>query len=148
MSSGIWYILYFPTRSYQGIQNSIRNRLTALKKDRGDFIKPSDVNSLYQAVIKQGSSPTPSRSSYLKFNLSSVTRLNDVRDDASVYNNRLDTLLADVFNLLSLFFLTIGKTKEAPATYSQLASMRVSIAPSALRVVQNCAIGTFRGLLF
>ncbi|KAN0137097.1 Protein of unknown function (DUF2408) domain containing protein [Lactarius tabidus] len=84
----------------------IRNRLTALKKDRGDFIKPSDVNSLYQAVIKQ------------------VTRLNDVRDDASVYNNRLDTLLADVFNLLSLFFLTIGKTKEAPATYSQLASMR------------------------
>jgi hypothetical protein len=33
---------------------SIRNRLTALKKDRGDFIKSSDVNSLYQAVIKQG----------------------------------------------------------------------------------------------
>ncbi|KAH9992782.1 hypothetical protein BJV74DRAFT_918493 [Russula compacta] len=84
----------------------IRNRLTALKKDRGDFIKPSDVNSLYQAVIKQ------------------VTRLNDVRDDGATYNNRLDTLLADVFNLLSLFFLTIGKTKEAPATYSQLASMR------------------------
>ncbi|KAI0299145.1 hypothetical protein BC826DRAFT_1090537 [Russula brevipes] len=85
---------------------NIRNRLTALKKDRGDFIKPSDVNSLYQAIIKQ------------------VTKLNYVRDDATVYNNRLDTLLADVFNLLSLFFLTIGKTKEAPATYSQLASMR------------------------
>lgn len=84
----------------------IRNRLTALKKDRGDFIKPHDVSSLYQAVIKQ------------------VTKLNDVRDDDTVYNNRLDTLLADVFNLLSLFFLTIGKTKEAPATYSQLASMR------------------------
>ena len=33
---------------------SIRNRLTALKKDRGEFIKPADVNSLYQAVIKQG----------------------------------------------------------------------------------------------
>jgi len=84
----------------------IRNRLTALKKDRGDFIKSHDVNSLYQAVIKQ------------------VTRLNDVRDDGTIYNNRLDTLLADVFNLLSLFFLTIGKTKEAPATYSQLASLR------------------------
>jgi hypothetical protein len=39
------------------LQNSIRNRLTALKKDRGDFIKSSDVNSLYQAVIKQGPSP-------------------------------------------------------------------------------------------
>jgi 3-methyladenine DNA glycosylase AlkC len=36
--------------------NSIRNRLTALKKDRVEYIKPSDVNSLYQAVVKQGTS--------------------------------------------------------------------------------------------
>ncbi|PCH44285.1 hypothetical protein WOLCODRAFT_138918 [Wolfiporia cocos MD-104 SS10] len=85
---------------------NIRNRLTALKKDRGEYIKPSDVNVLYQAIIKQ------------------VTRLNDVRDDHTPYNNRLDTTLADVFNLLSLFFLTIGRTRECPATYSQLASMR------------------------
>lgn len=55
-----------------------------------------------------------------------MTRLNEVRDDHTTYNNRLDTTLADVFNLLSLFFLTIGRTKEAPATYSQIASMRVS----------------------
>jgi hypothetical protein len=34
--------------------NSIKSRLMALKKDQGDLIKPSDVNSLYQAVIKQG----------------------------------------------------------------------------------------------
>jgi hypothetical protein len=38
---------------------SIRNRLTALKKDRGEFIKPADVNSLYQAVIKQGALARP-----------------------------------------------------------------------------------------
>lgn len=87
---------------------NIRNRLTALKKDRGEYIKPSDVNTLYQAIVKQ------------------VTRLNEVRDAHTTYNNRLDTTLADVFNLLSLFFLTIGKTKECPATYSQIASMRVS----------------------
>ncbi|EPQ56789.1 hypothetical protein GLOTRDRAFT_128320 [Gloeophyllum trabeum ATCC 11539] len=84
---------------------NIRNRLTALKKDRGEYIKPSDVNALYQQIVKQ------------------VTKLNDVRDDNS-NSNRLDTLLADVFNLLSLFYLTIGKTKECPATYSQIASMR------------------------
>lgn len=35
--------------------------------------------------------------------------------------------MADVFNLLSLFFMTIGKTKECPATYSQIASLRVSL---------------------
>ncbi|TEB33069.1 hypothetical protein FA13DRAFT_1754197 [Coprinellus micaceus] len=85
---------------------NIRNRLTALKKNRGEFIKASDVNSLYKDVVKQ------------------VQRLNAVRDDNTAYNNRLDTTLADVFALLSLFFLTIGKTKDTPATYSQIASMR------------------------
>ncbi|KAI0091734.1 hypothetical protein BDY19DRAFT_983977 [Irpex rosettiformis] len=85
---------------------NIRNRLTALKKNRGEYIKASDVNVLYQAIVKQ------------------VTRLNEVRDDNTIYNNRVDTTLADVFNLLSLFFLTIGKTRECPATYSQIASMR------------------------
>ncbi|KAI0766922.1 hypothetical protein BD413DRAFT_605683 [Trametes elegans] len=85
---------------------NIRNRLTALKKNRGEFIKPADVTQLYHAIVKQ------------------VTRLNEVRDDHTTYNNRLDTTLADVFNLLSLFFLTIGRTRECPATYSQIASMR------------------------
>ncbi|KAF9531718.1 hypothetical protein CPB83DRAFT_848609 [Crepidotus variabilis] len=84
----------------------IRNRLTALKKDRGEFIKASDVNQLYQQVVKQ------------------ITKLNDVRSDVNIYNNRLDTTLADVFSLLSLFYLTIGKTRDAPATYCQIASMR------------------------
>ncbi|KAJ7066150.1 hypothetical protein C8F01DRAFT_1122348 [Mycena amicta] len=85
---------------------NIRNRLTVLKKDRAEYIKASDVNSLYQSVVKQ------------------VTKLNDVRDENTTYNNRLDTTLADVFSLLSLFYLTIGKTRDTPATYSQIASMR------------------------
>ncbi|KIJ61966.1 hypothetical protein HYDPIDRAFT_176736 [Hydnomerulius pinastri MD-312] len=85
---------------------NIRNRLTALKRDRAEYIKPSDVNALYQAVVKQ------------------VTKLNDVRDDNTTYNNRVDTTLADVFSLLSLSYLTLGRTKECPAVYSQLASMR------------------------
>jgi hypothetical protein len=49
-----------------------------------------------------------------------------VRDDQKPVHNRLDTALADVFNLLSLFFLTIGKTREIPAIYCQLVSIRVS----------------------
>jgi hypothetical protein len=40
--------------------------------------------------------------------------------------NRVDQVLNDVFSLLSLFFLTIGKTKESPGIYVQIASMRVS----------------------
>ncbi len=56
----------------------------------------------------------------------SVTKLNDVRDDNATYNNRIDTTLADVFSLLSLFYLTIGKTRDTPAIYCQIASMKVS----------------------
>ncbi|KAM6496994.1 Protein of unknown function (DUF2408) domain containing protein [Amanita muscaria] len=85
---------------------NIRNRLTALKKDRVEFTKPSDVKALYHAVVKQ------------------VTRLNDARNDNTTCNNRLDTTLSDVFSLLSLFYLTIGKTRDTPAIYCQLASMR------------------------
>ncbi|KAG5642626.1 hypothetical protein DXG03_002464 [Asterophora parasitica] len=85
---------------------NIRNRLTALKKNRAEYVKASDVNSLYQATVKQ------------------VTKLNDVRDDTTTYNNRLDTTLSDVFSLLSLFYLTIGKTKDTLGTYCQIASMR------------------------
>jgi len=35
---------------------SIRNRLTALKRDTVDFVKPKDVINLYQATVKQGES--------------------------------------------------------------------------------------------
>ncbi|KAF8141735.1 hypothetical protein EV363DRAFT_1413059 [Boletus edulis] len=92
---------------------NIRNRLTALKRDRADFIKPSAVNALYQAVVKQ------------------VTKLNDIREDnnSTSCNNRVDTTLADVFSLLSLCYLTLGRTKECPAVYSQLASMRTRADP-------------------
>ncbi|RSH89453.1 hypothetical protein EHS25_002002 [Saitozyma podzolica] len=107
----------------------IRNRLTALKKDTTKFVRTQDVMSIYNAVVKQ------------------VTRLNAIRDEqsqaqsslatnaASSSNtpnsgpappepNRVDTVLGDVFALLSLFFLTIGKSRETPAIYCQIASMR------------------------
>ncbi|KAG8863618.1 hypothetical protein FRC20_010660 [Serendipita sp. 405] len=89
--------------------SSIRNRLTALKRDTVEFLKPQDVVSLYQATVKQ------------------VDRLNEIRELSEPHQpNRVDTTLADVFSLLSLFFLAIGRTKECPAIYSQVTSIRVS----------------------
>ncbi|KAA1105215.1 hypothetical protein PGTUg99_013981 [Puccinia graminis f. sp. tritici] len=83
---------------------------------------------IYAAVIKQ------------------VNKLNEVRDESANdqaasseqeeqepnpsshethhTNNRVDTTLNDVFQLLSLFFLTIGKSRESPAAYCQLATMK------------------------
>lgn len=104
---------------------NIRNRLTALKKDTTRFIRAPDVMPIYNSVVKQ------------------ITRLNAIRDEQqqshSALNpapgsstkpppppeaNRVDQLLADVFGLLSLFFLTVGKSRETPAIYCQIASMR------------------------
>ena len=62
-----------------------------------------------------------------RFSRGTVNNLNEIRQDEVEHTqNRLDTTLADVFSLLSLFFLTIGRTKECPAIYCQIASMRVS----------------------
>lgn len=80
-----------------------------MKKDRKDYIKSSDVQSNYSQVIKL------------------ISKLNYAREEvdlATATPNRVDTTLDDVIQLLSLFFLTIGKNKESPATYCQLATIR------------------------
>jgi hypothetical protein len=75
-----------------------------------------DVESIYHAVLKQ------------------VTKLNDVRSDSGPSTsstdeanqpNRVDQTLTDVFSLVSLFFLTIGKARTSVAGFCQIASMRV-----------------------
>jgi hypothetical protein len=71
-----------------------------------------------------------------------VTKLNAIREERSqsALNsatpssstaraqepNRVDTIIADVFSLISLMFLTVGKSRESPAIYCQITSMRVS----------------------
>lgn len=40
----------------------------------------------------------------------------------------VDTVLDDCFQLISLFFLTIGKNQEAPAAYSAISTVKVSLA--------------------
>lgn len=159
---------------------NIRNRLTALKKNSSEFIRAQDVQTLYQAVIKQvaklnairdereASEITSSRPSAAPTNTTTTTSSSTDAtashqtvpaatssrnisaatsaslavstsspstsstapppraevDASTIQSNRVDTTLQDVFSLLSLFFLTIGKSRETPATFSQLASMK------------------------
>ncbi|BGP41238.1 hypothetical protein JCM10450v2_005278 [Rhodotorula kratochvilovae] len=95
----------------------IRNRLTALKKDRTEYIRAKDVLDVFASLMDI------------------VTRLNEIRarpkpstsddgDKVEVEENRVDTILNDVFQLLSLFFLRIGKSRESPATFCQLGTMK------------------------
>lgn len=86
----------------------LRKELTDLKTDRATYLKSSDINRLYGQVVEQ------------------VSELNRIRADPDLEAeyNRVDVVLDDVFQLLSLSFMTIGHNKSAAATYASLATVR------------------------
>ncbi|KAJ5760187.1 UPF0662 protein [Penicillium odoratum] len=79
-----------------------RDSLLLLKQDKSSYIKSRDVLPLYEEVIGE------------------VEKLNAARKDLDrrLIHNRLDYVLDDCFQLISLLFLTVGKNNEAPAVYS------------------------------
>ncbi|KAK9318450.1 hypothetical protein V1522DRAFT_408226 [Lipomyces starkeyi] len=86
---------------------AIRTRLTTLKQDRSTYLKSSDVNTVYEQTIDE------------------VRKINHIREDPSLHDeqNRVDVVLDDVFQLLSLSFLTVG-VRSAPATYASLTTVK------------------------
>ncbi|KAL8879593.1 MAG: hypothetical protein Q9198_002831, partial [Flavoplaca austrocitrina] len=86
----------------------IRDKLSLLKQDRSTYIKSHDVLDLYEHIIQQ------------------VHLLNIIREDHDKpwEQNRVDKVLDDCFQLISLFFLTIGRNNEAPAVYSMTSTIR------------------------
>ncbi|KAK7206238.1 hypothetical protein BZA70DRAFT_128058 [Myxozyma melibiosi] len=87
---------------------TIRERLTAIKQDRSTYIKSSDISSLYDQLIAE------------------VRKINHIREQPGLRDeqNRVDVVLDDVFQLLSLSLLTIGLTRTAPATYASLTTVK------------------------
>ncbi|SCZ87484.1 BZ3500_MvSof-1268-A1-R1_Chr2-2g04950 [Microbotryum saponariae] len=107
----------------------IRNRLTALKKDRTEYIRAKDVLDIYSSLMTQVNNlndirAPPSKASTSEGEASTSSSAEEPTPAEWTQENRVDTTLNDVFQLLSLFFLTIGKSRESPATYSQLATMK------------------------
>ncbi|KAL8957284.1 MAG: hypothetical protein Q9193_005401 [Seirophora villosa] len=86
----------------------VRDSLSLLKQDRSTYIKSHDVLKLYEEVIEQ------------------VHLLNVIREeqDKPLEQNRVDYVLDDCFQLISLFFLTIGRNNEAPAVYSMTSTIK------------------------
>ncbi|KIW18764.1 hypothetical protein PV08_03053 [Exophiala spinifera] len=78
----------------------IRDKLLLLKQDKSTYVKSSDVIPLYDQVIEQ------------------VSILNDVRGPEHLVQNRVDTVLDDCLQLISLFFMAVGRNNEAPALYA------------------------------
>ncbi|KAH8550871.1 hypothetical protein BGW37DRAFT_496268 [Umbelopsis sp. PMI_123] len=100
-----------PTEEQPVLENliAIRHRLSALKKDRDSYAKPDVVLSLWSDTEKE------------------IERLCEIRSE-NIWNsdsrNRLNDVLDDVMSLLSLFFMSIGKTREIPAVYAQLVTVK------------------------
>ena len=78
----------------------IRDNLLLLKQDKSTYVKSSDVLPLYEQVIEQ------------------ISILNGVRGPEHLFQNRVDTVLDDTLQLISLFFMAVGRNNEAPALYA------------------------------
>lgn len=83
----------------------VRDKLSLLKSDKSTYVKSADVLPLYDEVIEL------------------VQQLNDVRGSDSLVQNRVDSVLDDCLQLVSLFFMAIGRNNEAPALYSMTSNI-------------------------
>jgi hypothetical protein len=85
---------------------SIRTELELLKRDRSTYVKSQDVLKLYDQVIEQ------------------VIVLNEIRETKRLEQNKVDYMLDDCFQLISLAYLTVGKNHEPPAVYSYISTIK------------------------
>ncbi|KAM7185833.1 Protein of unknown function (DUF2408) domain containing protein [Rhypophila sp. PSN 637] len=86
---------------------SIRDQLLLMKRDRTKYIRSQDVMLLYDQVVEQ------------------VRLVNEIRKgENDKAENRLDRVLESCLQLLSLFFMTIGRTTEAPAAYALTSTIK------------------------
>ncbi|KAI1000174.1 hypothetical protein K3495_g8028 [Podosphaera aphanis] len=84
----------------------LRDKLLLLKQDRSAYIKSSDVLPIYDKTVEQ------------------VQRLNDIPVARPKESNQTDRVLDCCFQLLSLFFMTIGRNNEAPAAYALTSTIK------------------------
>ncbi|CAI4039014.1 hypothetical protein SMKI_06G3660 [Saccharomyces mikatae IFO 1815] len=97
----------------------VRSSLAKLKQNRTQYLNSKDVQTTYQHVltkvrelddIRKNSHETPAKSA--------ATLIHNTE-----LHNRVDSVLDDVFQLLSLCFLTVGLKNSAPATYASLSTV-------------------------
>lgn len=97
----------------------VGSSLAKLKQNRTQYLNSKDVQTTYQHVltkvrelddIRKNSHETPAKSAATLIHSTEL-------------HNRVDSVLDDVFQLLSLCFLTVGLKNSAPATYASLSTV-------------------------
>ena len=108
---------------------SIRDSLLLLKQDRTKYIRSQDVLQLYDQTIEQvrklreareGRQASENRRMFSTFHLCA----SNILSWATTLMTSVDRVLESCFQLLSLFFMTIGRTSEAPAAYALTSTIR------------------------
>ncbi|KAI5927012.1 hypothetical protein F4810DRAFT_422714 [Camillea tinctor] len=85
----------------------IRDQLLLRKLDRTTYVRTQDVMVLYDQTIEQ------------------VKKLNQIRKGKiTSEENQVDRVVDSCFQLLSLFFMTIGRNNEAPAAYALTSTIK------------------------
>lgn len=93
----------------------IRDQLSLLKQDRSTYIRTQDVMKYYDEVIQQVEKLNGIRSSKPEEQNRGTGPRNTWTSRYRPDTNAVDLVLDDCFQLISLFFLTIGRNHEAPA---------------------------------
>ncbi|ODV84995.1 hypothetical protein CANARDRAFT_187771, partial [[Candida] arabinofermentans NRRL YB-2248] len=89
---------------------SIRHQLSLIKKDHKTYINSKDINSIYNDVL---------------IKIQSLNKIRNNDDGSSINNNnKVDILIDEIFQLLSLCFVTCGLSNTAPATYASLSTVQ------------------------
>jgi len=84
----------------------IQDNLLLLKRDRTKYIRTQDVMVPHDQLVEQ------------------VRQLNEIRKGEHKGENRLDKVLESCLQLISLFFMTIGRTTEVPAAYALTSTIK------------------------
>ena len=94
----------------------LRDQLSLLKQDKSTYVKCGDVIPIYDEVIEQVHDLNTLRREGGRPLESSRGRLMPSRSLWTIpLMTLVDRILDDCFQLISLFFLTVGRNNEAPA---------------------------------
>jgi hypothetical protein len=95
----------------------IRQNLSIIKRDHTKFMNSKDIHQIYIKVLK-----------YTQ-NLKQIRNNNNNNNDNNntsieIPINKVDVLIDEIFQLLSLCFLTCGLSNTAPAAYASLSTVQ------------------------
>lgn len=107
----------------------IKLKLSKLKQNREKYLNSKEVQTIYQNVLtKVRELDNIRKLNHLKITESADPAITVKEQTSLIHNNELhnkvDCVLDDVFQVLSLCFLTVGLKNSAPATYSSLSTVQ------------------------